>query len=150
MARNDSFMFKKHSYNLNKGLHGDLSTADIRLLIVDNTLTPTAADATPVYATYSANEVSTAGGYPAGGIVLTGLVLSTSDGVLKFDDTGNVELALDVLGFDDAYWGILYNNTATAKDCIGAIDLGGPVSERTGPFTTNWSANGIYTDTVTA
>lgn len=148
MARNDAFLFEKHPYNVAKGLHGDLSGADIRLLLVDNTLTPASDDASPVYATYSGNEVSTAGGYPAGGIVLTGITLSTADGVLKFDDTGNVSLALNALGFEDAYWAIAYNNDATAKDCIFAIDLGGPVSERTGPFSITWNANGIYTDSV--
>ena len=148
MARNEAFLFDKHPYNVAKGLHGDLSGADIRLLIVDNTLTPAHDDSSPVYATYSANEVSTAGGYPAGGIVLTGLTLSQVGVAVKFDDTGNVALALDALGFEDGYWAIAYNNDATAKDCIFAIDLGGPVSERTGPFSITWNANGITVDTV--
>ena len=148
MARNDAVMFEEFVKDAYDGIHGDLSAATIKVMLVDNTLTPTAADATPRYADYSANEVSAAGGYTTGGITLSGVTTAEADGVLKFDDTGNVALALDAGRFENAYWAILYNDDAAADQAIGFIDLGGPVSERTGPFTITWNASGIFTDTV--
>ena len=148
MARNDAFMFDEFVQDLYDGIHGDLSGAAIKVMLVDNTLTPAADDATPRYADYSANEVSAAGGYTTGGLTLSGVTTSYAGGVLKFDDTGNISLALDASGFEDAYWAIVYNDTAAADQAICFIDLGGPVSERTGPFTITWNASGIFTDTV--
>ena len=148
MARSDAVMFEEFVKDVYDGVHGDLSAATIKVMLVDDTITPTAADATPRYADYSANEVSAAGGYTTGGITLSGVTTSYADGVLKFDDTGNISLALDGSGFEDAYWAIIYNDDAAADQAIGFIDLGGPVSERTGPFTITWNASGIFTDTV--
>ena len=148
MARNAAVIFEEFVKDVYDGIHGDLSAATIKVMLVDATITPTAADATPRYADYSANECSAAGGYTTGGITLSGVTTSYAGGVLKFDDTGNVALSLDGGGFEDAYWAIMYNDDAAADQAIGFIDLGGPVSERTGPFTITWSASGIFTDTV--
>ena len=148
MARNTAVMFEEFVKDVYDGIHGDLSEATIKVMLVDDTITPAADDATPRYADYSANEVSDAGGYTTGGITLSGVTTSYAGGVLKFDDTGNISLALDAGGFEDAYWAIIYNDTAAADQAIGFIDLGGPVSERTGPFTITWNASGIFTDTV--
>lgn len=149
MARNDAFLFKDFVEDVYDGIHGDLGGANINLMLVNNDNPPEEDDVAPRYADYSADEVSNAGGYTTGGIPLTGVLTSYADGVLKFDDSGNVALSLDVLGFENAYWAIGINDDAPADQAIFAIDLGGPVSERTGPFTVTWNANGIFTDTVT-
>ena len=148
MARNDAFMFDEFVQDLYDGIHGDLSGASIKYILIDNSITPAADDATPRYADYSAYEVSADGGYTTGGIALSGVATSYASGVLKFDDTGNIALSADAGGFEDAYWLILYNDDAAADQAICCVDLGGPVSERTGPFTVTWNASGIFTDTV--
>ena len=102
MARNDAFMFDEFVQDLYDGIHGDLSGASIKYILIDNSITPAADDATPRYADYSAYEVSAAGGYTTGGIALSGVATSYANGVLKFDDTGNIALALDAGGFEDA------------------------------------------------
>lgn len=149
MARGDWVTFEEHCLDLGKKVH-DLSSDTIKLGIVDDTITPTAADATPTWGDYSANEVSTAGGYVANGITLSGVTFTEADGVATFDDTGNIAIAEDGSGFTDGYWGILYNDTAASDQAIGFVDLGGPVSEQAGPITITWNASGITRTTVTA
>jgi hypothetical protein len=82
----------------------------LKLGLIDNSTPPTAADATPRWADYSGNEVSTAGGYTANGETLTTVTYEEADGVaaLKAD---NVSLSQDGSGFTDAYWGIIYDDT---------------------------------------
>jgi hypothetical protein len=118
--------------------------------LVDDTITPTAADATPTWGDYSGNEVSTAGGYSANGISLayTGATRwAEADGVGTLD-ADNITISQNGSGFTDAYWGILYNDTAASDQAIGFLDLGGPVSEQDGDITITWNASGILTVTV--
>jgi hypothetical protein len=119
----------------------------LKLGIIDNSTPPTAADATPRWGDYSANEVSTAGGYTADGETLANVSWSEADGVATLD-ADNVSLAQDGSGFTDAYWGIIYDDTAANDEAIGFVELGGPVSEQAGPVAVNWNASGILTVTV--
>jgi len=149
MARGDWTTFEEFSVDLGNGVH-NLGSDQLKLLLIDNTTPPTAADATPRLADYVGNEVSTAGGYPANGIALTGEAFAEAGGVATLDDTGNISLAQDGSGFTDAYWGILYNDTAAADQAIGFVDLGGPVSEQAGVISITWNAGGILTGTITS
>lgn len=147
MARGDFTVFEEFALQLGQELH-TLASDTLKLGLVDDTLTPTAADATPAWGDYSANEVATTGGYVADGITLTGVTFTEAGGVATLDDTGNISLAQDGSGFTDAYWGILYNSSAAGSQAIGFLDLGGPVSEQAGPVNINWNASGILTITV--
>jgi hypothetical protein len=119
----------------------------LKLGLIDNSTPPTAADATPRWADYSGNEVSTAGGYTADGETLASVTYTEADGVATLD-ADNVSLSQDGSGFTDAYWGIIYDDTATNDEAIGFVELGGPVSEQAGPVAINWNASGIMTVTV--
>lgn len=147
MARGDFTVFQEFALQLGQELH-TLATDVLKLGIVNATVTPTAGDATPAWGDYSANEVSTAGGYAAGGVSLSGVTWTEAAGVATLDDTGNIALAQNASGFTDGYWGILYNSSAAGSQAIGFLDLGGPVSEVAGPVNINWSASGILTVTV--
>jgi hypothetical protein len=149
MARGDFTTFEEFSYQLGTKVH-NLSSDTLKLGLIDNTAAPTAADSTPRWGDYSANEVSTEGGYTEGGITLSGVSYTPSGGVSTLDDTGNISLAQNGSGFTDAYWGILYNDTATNDEALGFIDLGGPVSEQAGPIEITWNASGIQTVTVSS
>ena len=149
MARNDWVTFQEFAKDLGDKTHA-LASDTLKLGIVDATKTPTANDATPTWSDYSANDVSAAGGYVADGIALTGVTWTEAAGVATLDDTANVTLAQDASGFEDGYWGILYNDTAATDECIGFLDLGGPVSEVAGSITVTWNASGILTVTVSA
>ena len=144
MAQGDFTVFDEFVLDIGKEVH-ELSSDTLKLGIVDDTIAPTAGDATPVWGDYSGNEVSAAGGYVADGITLTGVTFTETGGTATLDDTGNIALAQDGSGFTDGYWGILYNSSAAGSNAIGFLDLGGPVSEQAGPVNINWNASGILT-----
>lgn len=133
MAKGTATAFDEYLLDANKGVH-DLSANILKMGFVDDTIVPAADQATPRWSDFSANEVSTAGGYPSGGIVLATVTYTLIAGVptLKADD---IELAMNAAGFTDAAYGIVYNSSATNGEALGSIDFGGDVSEQAGPVT---------------
>lgn len=152
MARGDLYVFNVLAEWIGEKLI-NLETDTIKLGLIDNVVTPSQSTATPTWdgtssQEYDGNEVSTGGGYPAGGLTLSGPELVLSGAVATFDDDdSNLSLAQNAGGFTDAYWGIMYSDTATAKNAICYIDLGGPISEVAGPININFNASGIFTIT---
>jgi hypothetical protein len=136
MAKGTATAFDEYQLDANKAVH-NLSTAVIKVGFVDDTIVPAADDPTPRWADYSANEVSTDGGYPAGGVILATVTFTLINGVptLKADD---VELAMDPAGFTDAAYGIVYNSSAANDEALGAVDFGGDISEQAGPVSIEW------------
>ena len=153
MARGDFVVFNELGVSLaEKKIN--LETDTIKLAIIDNVITPTANDTDPQWGVgsgvdYDANEVSTAGGYVAGGLACATPTLNRSAAVSTFNADDPATIAQNGAGFTDGYWGILYSDTATNKEAIGFLDLGGPVSEQAGPITISWNVSGILTITVT-
>ena len=129
MPRGSATVFQEAMLDMAKGVHGDLSTAVLKLAIVDDTITPAADDATPRWADYSANEVTAAGNYVAGGITLTTIVVAMVAGVLTIT-ADDVNITLHASGFLDGYFAFLVNTTATNDEILGWWDMGGPVSEQ--------------------
>lgn len=149
MAQGDLIVFEEFVDQLGKKTH-NFSSDTLKVGIIDNTITPTAADATPTWSDYSSNEVGTGGGYTANGITLTGVTWTETDGVATLDDTGNISLAQNASGFTDGYWGIIYNDTDASDTAIAFIDLGGPVSEQAGIVSITWGVSGILTVSTSA
>jgi len=146
MARGDLTVFEEFVDQIGEEQH-KFDSDTLKLGLIDNTAAPTAADATPSWSDYSANEVSTAGGYTANGETLANVSWSEADGTATLD-ADDVELAQNGSGFTDAYYGILYNDTNGTDMAIAFVDLGGPVSEQDGPITISWNASGILTVAV--
>ena len=152
MATEDFVLFNELAVSLaEKKIN--LETDTIMLALIDDTITPTANDSNPQWGAgsgvdYDANEVSTAGGYPAGGLECANPSLVRSGDTSTFDADNPATLSKNASGFTDAYWGILYSDTATNKECIGYLELGGPVSEQAGPITISWNGSGIATITM--
>ena len=145
MARGDVVVF-----NVAKGkmLDGDWASTDqFWCAICDNTATPTAAFATPTLGDFT--EVTAAGTYDAGGLNLGALsvLVSEAAGVMTFDSATNPSWAQSALSDVDAYWGIIYNYTDAAKDCVAFVDLAGPVDMTAGDLTITWNVAGIFTIT---
>ena len=148
MARGDFTLFEEFADQLGSENHNLENGGDtIKLGIVDDTLAPTAADGTPTWGDYSANEVATTGGYTANGETLANQAFTEVDGVATFD-ADNIVLSQDGSGFTDAHYAILYNDTNATDMAIGFLDLGGPVSEQDGDVTIAWNASGIFTITI--
>ena len=154
MAQGDLTIFESFAEELGQELHHfDNDLTAIRLGIVDDTITPTAADrlngTTPRWSDYSANQVSAAGNYVTGGVTLTSVTWTPEvDGVATLN-AANYTINQDGGGFTDARWAILYNDNADNDNAIAFIDLGGTVSEQDGDITFAWDASGILTVTVT-
>lgn len=132
MATGSATVFNEANYDAWRSVH-TLGTDTLKVIFIDNTTPPTAADASPRYSDYSANEVSAAGGYVTGGLALTTVAFAMVSGVptLTADD---LSLLINASGFTNGYWAILINDSATNKEAIGFWDLGGPVSEQAGPI----------------
>lgn len=148
MARGDVLTFQEFSYQLGLEQH-NFSTDVLKLGIVDATITPVIGQATPTWTDFSANEVSTAGGYPAGGIIIANPTWTQVGNVstLNGDDIAIVQ---NIAGFTDAFWGIIYNFTNATEMAISFLEFTGPVSEAAGPIAINWDALGLATLTRTA
>lgn len=152
MARGDFTVFNEFLVSVCEGKI-NLETDTFKLGLITNTVTPVQDTATPMWSAgssqeYDGNEVSTGGGYPAGGLSMSGPQFTRATNVGTFDDDGtNFSLAQNGSGFTNAYWGILYSDTATNKDAVGFVDLGGPVSEQDGPINININASGVLTIT---
>ncbi len=133
MARGSATLFEEYQLDVGKGVHVQ-GTDTLKIVIIDNTVAPTAADASPRYSDYSANEVSAAGNYVTGGIALTTVVYAMISGeaTLTADDW---EILMHASGFQDGYFAILINDSATNKEAIGFWDMGGPVDEQAGDVT---------------
>jgi len=150
MARNAWVTFEEFSKDLANGVH-NLGSDTFIVALVDNTATePVAGTATPRWADFSGNEVADGNGYTSPGATLSGTSIAEAAGVSTFDDTGNVTWSQNASGFENAYWAILYNDSATNKEAVGFLDLGGPVSLVTGDLTITWNASGVLTVTVSA
>lgn len=147
MARGDLIVFEEFSKQLGDEAHNFQSDV-LKAGIVDATITPLAADGTPTWTDYSANEVSAAGGYIAGGLTLANVVYTEVGGIATLD-ADDIAILQDAGGFTDGFWVIIYNDTNPTDMAICFIELTGPVSEVAGPITISWNASGIATVTVT-
>ena len=149
MARNDWVTFEEFSLDLANKVH-NLGSDTFKVALVDETIpVPVAGSVEPEWTDFSGNEVSGTG-YTAGGTALTGVSTSEAAGVTTFDDTVNLTWSQNGAGPTDIYWAILYNDSAASKECVGFLDMGGPVSLQDGDVSITWNASGILTVTVSA
>jgi len=150
MAEGDVTLFNEFLEDLGEEVH-DFANDTIKLALIDDTVTPLADTDQPRWDAsssqdYDGHEVSDAGGYTAGGITIPVTFTRTTDTVTLDDNNGDVELDPDPAGFDDARWGILYNSSATNKNCICFIDFGSSgLDETAGAVRIYWNSSGIFT-----
>ena len=144
MAQGDVTFFQEANAYLIDG--GWEAADDIKCAVLDNTVAPTAADATPALTDYT--EVGAAGTYVAGGTSLgnLGTLVTQSGAVMTFDSATNPTWAQNASNDVDAYWGFVYHVTSGLGICF--VDLGGPVDMTAGDLTITWNASGLYTITI--
>lgn len=145
MATGDLIVFEEAKEYIIDG--GFEAADDIKVAILDNTTTPTAAFATPALGDFT--EVGTSGSYSAGGISLgnLGTVVTEAGGVMKFDSGTNPNWAQNGSNDVDAWWGLIYNDTDAGDRAIAFVELGGPVDMSAGDLTITWNASGLFTIT---
>ena len=122
-----------------------VSTDDLKLAILDNTAAPTAATATPALGDFT--QVGSGGNYVAGGTSLGtwGAFVAISGTTVTFDSTVNPTWAANASNDTDAYWGLIYNDTAAGDPAFAYVDLGGPVNMATSALTVTWNGSGVAT-----
>ena len=143
MATGDVTVFEEAKAYMLDGDWG--STDNIYCAVLDNTTTPTAADASPSLGDYT--EVGAAGSYTAGGTDLGTIatLVTEAAGTMTFDSSTNPTWAQNAGNDTDAYWGLIYNATDAGSAAIAFVDLGGPVDMSAGDLTITWNASGIFT-----
>lgn len=147
MAAGEFFLFNDFSRQMGDATdRTNFPVDDIRVALVDDTITPTVADLTPTWSDYSANEVSGAN-YTAGGKEITNRTWTEVAGVstLWGDDLVWVQSGS---GFDNARWAIVYNTDNGADIAIGFIDLGSITDSTVDDVEIIWGATGVLKNEV--
>jgi len=122
MATGDLTVFEEFADEIGEKIHA-LGSDTLTVGIINNTLAPTAADATPRWGDYSANQIGTGGGY-TGPVDLTGSTYTEAGGVATLA-ANSFTISQNASGQSSVTaWGILYNNTATNDEAIAFIELG--------------------------
>jgi hypothetical protein len=145
MAQGDVTVFDEAKAYMIDGDWG--SSDDFKLAILDNTVTPIAAFATPALGDFT--EVTAAGSYTAGGTSLgiLSVLVTEAAGVMTFDSATNPTWAQNASNDVDAWWGLIYNDTDAGDVAIAFVELAGPVDMTAGDLTVTWNASGIFTIT---
>ena len=146
MAQGDVVVFDQFLENVfDSGVHDFGATPNtIKCAIVNNSTVPATTTADPTWGAggttdFSANE-QTGGNFAAGGNACASASASLSGGVLQLDFGDPATWSQNASNPTTCYWGIIYDDTATNKNCIGYVDLGGVFDATTGDLTITWGA----------
>jgi len=147
MARGSLKVFDDFALQLGQGQH-DFLNDTLRLGFIDDTITPDVKDIAPTWDKYKNYEVSFAGGYISGGMILEFVIYEMLPKIVNGEKittlkASNLFLPQNDAGFINASWGILYNDTNDTDIALAYICLGGPISEKDGPVEIVWNKSGI-------
>ena len=121
------------------------ATPDVlKCAIVSNATVPATTTADPCWGgggttNFATNEQS-GGNFTAGGLVLSNVAVTNAAGVIHLDFDDPATWAVNASNPTTCFWGIIYSDTATNKNCIGYVDLGGTFDATTGDLTITWGA----------
>lgn len=127
----------------------NLETDTIKLGLITSAVTPSATTADPCWGAggttnFSTNQVTPGGNYATGGPTVANNTFTESGGTATFDGDA-VSIAQHASNPTNARWGIVYSDTATNKNCLGFLDLGGTTDLSAGGFSATPNASGIMT-----
>lgn len=146
MAAGDVVFYDAFLVNVQEKVF-NLETDTIKLGLVTATYTPSATDAEPCWGAggstnTSTNQVTPGGNYTTGGASVANPSVTLTGGAGVFDGD-DVSIAQHASNPTNARWGILYDDTATNKNCLGYLDLGTTIDLSAGVFSVTWNASGI-------
>lgn len=154
MAQGTLYLFDEFAKSSQDG-RMKIGTDTIKVALLS--VIPAVGDAVPTYGTggttnESTNEVAAGGGYTTGGIALSSQSFSESAGVSTFSASNITWTSAGSGDPTNVKAALIYDDSATNKDCIGYMDLTPDgttaISLLSGNITINWNASGIYTSTV--
>ena len=144
MARGDWEYFDQFRLDEGLAVH-NLNTNTLKFGLVTNAVVPTRSTPDPRWGAggttnFQAQEVTPGGNYLVGGADVS----STFSGLPNQTHNGSVvSWAADAGNPQNASYAIMYNDTATGKQCVGFLDLGGVLDMRAGPLTLTPNASGF-------
>lgn len=146
MAQGDIVFFDQWLVDVQEGLH-DLENDSIKVGLITSAVTPLATTTDPRWGAggttnFSTNQVTPGGNYATGGPAAANPSVTLVGGAGVFD-ADDISILQDVSNPTNARWGIIYNDTAVGKYCIGFVDLGADVDLSAGNFSITWNASGI-------
>lgn len=131
-----------------EGIQMDSDT--LKVALITDAVTPALDTANPCWGAggstnLSTNEVTAGGVYSAGGALLQ--ISSGGAGSQTWTAVSNaptlradpVTWAQNASNPTDARWGIIWDDTATDKACLGFVDLGSVRNLSTGALTIDWN-----------
>lgn len=146
MAQGDVNVFDQYLENVwDSGIHDFGATPNtLKCGIVNNATVPATTTADPCWGAggttnFATNEQS-GGNFTAGGNALATPTATLSAGTLEVDFGDPATWSQNASNPTTCYWGIIYDDTATNKNCIGWVDLGGVFDATTGDLTITWGA----------
>ena len=114
----------------------------IKCAIVSNATVPAETTADPCWGAggttnFATNEQS-GGNFTAGGKAMGSVAVTNNAGTIELDWADPSTWAANASNPTTCYWGIIYDDTTTNKNCIGYVDLGGVFDATTGDLTITW------------
>ena len=105
------------------------ATPDVlKCAIVNNTSPPVVTTSNPTWGaagTNLATNEESGGSMTVGGLTLSSPAVSVVGGVPQLDFGDPATWAKNAANPTACWWGVIYSDTATNKNCIGFVDLGG-------------------------
>lgn len=146
MAQGDVVFFDQYLVDVQEKVHNQ-ETDTIKLAYITSAVTPVATTSDPRWGAagttdFSTSEVTPGGNYSTGGPAAANPSVTLSGGAGVFD-ADDIAISQNASNPTDARWGILYNDTATGKNCLGFVDNGSDTDMSAGDFANNWNASGI-------
>jgi hypothetical protein len=140
MAAGDLTLFEEYTLANNNGVH-DLDTDVLKCGFTSDT--PTAADVTPTWGDYTAEN---GGNFPSTPDTVTG-TLSEVGGVTTFDLTTNLSYASNPSNPTDIKYAVLYNSSKSDQG-IGFVEIAAAGANGTaGLISLTWGAN-VHTTSI--
>ncbi len=127
MALGDVVFFNQFKVDLGEKKI-DLKSDQFKIGLITGSVTPTAATAAPHWGgtgttNFATSQVTPGGNYVTGGPVIASTDYIDNSGVIEWRG-GKISIAQAVGNPTNARWGIIYDNTAAAKNAIAFVDFG--------------------------
>lgn len=146
MAQGDITLFNSFKTEIGAGTHL-MGSHSFKVGLITTSTTPASTTAVPRWGTggttnLSTNQVAAGGNYSAGGAAIGSTTWTEVGGYAVFNGT-LPDWAQNASNPTNARWGIIYNDTAANKPCVGFIDLGGVINMTAGALNLTENASGI-------
>lgn len=149
MAQGDVVFFQQFLVDALEGVH-NLETDSIQIGLTDGTTPPAEGTADPRWGTGGTtnflSEQCTTGGAYTGPVQLTNNSVTWNNARAEIDWDDPATWSQNGSSPTDATYGIIFNNTASGKQCIGYVDLGGAFNMTTGDLTITFGTPAAYLD----